>query len=132
MKTILDKINKAYEIQAKKVELGKHEVNLALVDDIEKDVLANGKSADLARPLIRNADDDLRKAYENLSNIKRRNEAIIKNTNSFKTKIKELGIEPTDQFQKNIIADLYVDKNIDSKLKAISTALTALKNTGEI
>jgi hypothetical protein len=36
MKTILDKINKADEIQAKKVELGKHEVELALTDDIAK------------------------------------------------------------------------------------------------
>lgn len=36
MKTILDKINKADEIQAKKVELGKHEVELALIDDFKK------------------------------------------------------------------------------------------------
>jgi len=36
MKTILDKINKADEIQASKVELGKHEVELAISDDIKK------------------------------------------------------------------------------------------------
>jgi ribosomal protein L20 len=36
MKTILDKINKADEIQAKKTELGKHEVELALIDDFKK------------------------------------------------------------------------------------------------
>ncbi len=35
MKTILDKINKADEIQAKKVELGTHEVELALIDDVQ-------------------------------------------------------------------------------------------------
>ena len=34
MKTILDKINKAYEIEASKVELGTHEVELGLVQDI--------------------------------------------------------------------------------------------------
>lgn len=34
MKNILDKINKADEIQAK-VELGKHEIELALVDDVQ-------------------------------------------------------------------------------------------------
>jgi hypothetical protein len=34
MKTILDKINKADEIQASKVELGKHEVELASLDMI--------------------------------------------------------------------------------------------------
>ena len=38
MKTILDKINKADEIQAKKVELGKHEVNLALISEISDSV----------------------------------------------------------------------------------------------
>lgn len=36
MKTILDKINKADEIQAKKVELGTHEVNLGYLQDIQK------------------------------------------------------------------------------------------------
>lgn len=36
MKNILDKINKADEIQANKVELGTHEVDLALIDDIQK------------------------------------------------------------------------------------------------
>ena len=35
MKNILDKINKADEIQANKVELGTHEVELALVDDVQ-------------------------------------------------------------------------------------------------
>jgi hypothetical protein len=126
----LEIINKLSDKEA--VKLDSQLVELALIDDIEKDVLANGKSSDLARPLIRTSADDLRKAYEHYSNIKKRNEAIIKNSSLFKSKIKELGIEPTDQFQKNIIADLYVDKNIDNKLKAISTALTTLKNTGEI
>lgn len=36
MKNILDKINRADEIQTNKVELGTHEVELALVDDIKK------------------------------------------------------------------------------------------------
>jgi hypothetical protein len=36
MKTILDKINKAYEIQANKTELGKHEVELAVADNLKK------------------------------------------------------------------------------------------------
>jgi hypothetical protein len=36
MKTILDKINKADEIQAKKVELGTHEVELGSIDNLNK------------------------------------------------------------------------------------------------
>jgi len=36
MKNILDKINKADEIQANKVELGKHEVELGVADNLKK------------------------------------------------------------------------------------------------
>jgi len=36
MKTILDKINRATEIQAKKTELAKHEVELGTIDDIKR------------------------------------------------------------------------------------------------
>ena len=36
MKNILDKINKADEIQANKVELGKHEVELGSVQELKK------------------------------------------------------------------------------------------------
>ena len=103
-------------------------VELSLVDDIKSDVSANGKSADIARPLILQASTSLSKAYENLLNIKKRNEVIIKNSEVFKSKLKELGIEPTDQFQKNIVANLFVDKNIDAKIKAILTATSSLKN----
>jgi hypothetical protein len=38
MKTILDKINKADEIQAKKVELGTHEIELGLTDDFKRNI----------------------------------------------------------------------------------------------
>ena len=37
MKTILDKINKAHEIEATKTELGTHEVNLASIKDMQAD-----------------------------------------------------------------------------------------------
>jgi hypothetical protein len=36
MKTILDKINKAHEIEANKTELGKHEVELGSIDNLNK------------------------------------------------------------------------------------------------
>jgi hypothetical protein len=121
LKTIYDKLGD-------KTELAKHEIELGLVDDIKSDVSANGKSADIARPLIIQASTSLSKAYENLLNIKRRNESILKNSDVFKSKLKELGIEPTDQIQKNIVANLYVDKNIDAKIKAVLTATASLKN----
>ena len=34
MKTILDKIKKAYELEATKTELGNHEVHVALLDEV--------------------------------------------------------------------------------------------------
>ena len=117
------------DITAKvETKLASQKVELGLVDDIKSDVSANGKSADIARPLILQASTSLSKAYENLLNIKKRNEVIIKNSEVFKSKLKELGIEPTDQFQKNIVANLFVDKNIDAKIKAILTATSSLKN----
>jgi hypothetical protein len=117
------------DITAKvEAKLASQKIELGLVDDIKSDVSANGKSADIARPLILQASTSLSKAYENLLNIKKRNEVIIKNSEVFKSKLKELGIEPTDQFQKNIVANLFVDKNIDAKIKAILTATSSLKN----
>jgi len=44
MKTILDKINKADEIQAKKTELGTHEVELANIQDLVRLVSEAEKS----------------------------------------------------------------------------------------
>ena len=44
MKNILDKINRADEIQANKVELGTHEVNLASIQDLEKLILSAQKN----------------------------------------------------------------------------------------
>jgi hypothetical protein len=63
MKTILDKINKAYEIEANKTELGKHEVNLALVDDIAS---MTAKAKQIATDLSRAVDtaSKLKKDYD--------------------------------------------------------------------
>jgi len=115
-----------------KVELASHKIELALLDTIESDVLANGKSKDAARQLIRDAFSNISKAFEQYSSVKNRQENIKKNSDKFKTSIKELGIEVTDQFQKNILADLYIDKEIDSSIKGLQSAITGLKTTGEV
>ena len=74
------------DITAKvEAKLASQKVELSLVDDIKSDVSANGKSADIARPLILQASTSLSKAYENLLNIKKRNEVIIKNSEVFKS-----------------------------------------------
>ena len=115
-----------------KTELASHKIELALLDSLESDVLANGKSKDIARQLIRDAFSNVAKAFEQYSNIKNRQENIKKNSDKFKNSIKELGIDVTDQFQKNILADLYIDKNIDNSVKALQSASSSLKITGEV
>ena len=115
-----------------KTELASQKVELALLDSLESDVLANGKSKDIARQLIRDAFSNVAKAFEQYSNIKNRQENIKKNSDKFKNSIKELGIDVTDQFQKNILADLYIDKNIDNSVKALQSASSSLKITGEV
>ena len=115
-----------------KTELASHKVELALLDNIESDVLANGKGKDSARQLIRDAYSNLAKAFQLYSNVKSRQENIKKNSDKFKATIKELGLEVTDQFQKNIIADLYIDKDIDNSIKSLQSAVNSLKGTGEV
>ena len=115
-----------------KTELKSTKVELALLDTLESDVLANGKSKDIARASIREAFSNLATAVQQYSNIKNRQENIKKNSDKFKTSIKELGIEVTDQFQKNILADLYIDKEVDNILKALQSASSSLKVSGEV
>ena len=86
MKNILDKINRADEIQANKVELGTHEVELATIKILEDDALRMKKGLDKLKALRL----EMRKTYL---------DAIDKaNTNwgDFKQKAKELGLDPND------------------------------------
>ena len=115
-----------------KTELGTHKLELALLDNIESDVLANGKAKDSARQLIRDAFSNIAKAADLYTNIEKRQQNIKSNGDRFKATIKELGLEVTDQFQKNIIADLYVDKNIGNSIKSLQSASSSLKVTGEV
>ena len=115
-----------------KTELGTHKVELALLDNIESDVLANGKAKDSARQLIRDAFSNIAKAADFYTNIEKRQQNIKSNGDRFKATIKELGLEVTDQFQKNIIADLYIDKNIGNSIKSLQSASSSLKVTGEV
>jgi hypothetical protein len=120
------------EVLFGKTELKSEKVELALLDTIESDVLANGKSKDIARASIREAFTNVATAVQQYSNVKNRQDNIKKNSDKFKTSIKELGIEVTDQFQKNILADLYIDKEVDNILKALQSASSSLKVSGEV
>jgi hypothetical protein len=77
MKTILDKINKADEIQASKVELGKHEVELGAIQDLEK--------------LIVNAQKDLDAFNKSSKELKTLAKTVVTSGDSFRTNTKAIG-----------------------------------------
>ena len=58
MKNILDKINKAHEVEATKTELGKHEIELTLVAELKKALNEFNK--------VNSLDDTLRTKYSQL------------------------------------------------------------------
>lgn len=96
MKNILDKINKADEIQAKKVELGKHEVELGVLDEIntlnsQGEKLRQGvnKFYSLQNQMIAYAKDERGKLMKLIGD----SEKLIKNAEN---KAKELGIDIND------------------------------------
>lgn len=86
MKTILDKINKADEIQAKKVELGTHEVELGLVQDI---LVEYKKGIDVFQQ-ARDFEDKVRTTYKQSLSFFNTAESII---NKIETNSRELGVE---------------------------------------
>jgi len=111
----------------------KEKVELAIYQDIESDVLANGKGEDKARPSIRNAFKDLASAIDVLERNVTRQARINKNSAKFKQEVDSLGISPNslDQFAKNVYNGLY-DKDYDSELKALRGAISSLKQSKEV
>jgi len=92
MKTILDKINKAYEIEANKTELSKHEVNLALADDVKKAyneaIAARKKAFDIMQKIKA----DTTTALKQLNDIKATNQKALPIFDKYEAAAKELGL----------------------------------------
>jgi len=103
MKTILDKINKAYEIEANKVELGKHEVELALIDEAKKIVNELTKqSEELGKETLAiiSAKERLSQKIDNL----RKNVTPAKKVvEDFNKQLKDLGITDTPTIINNLM-----------------------------
>lgn len=93
MKTILDKINKADEIQANKVELGKHEVELAIVDDIKKLQITANKSEDTALNELKKGISILENASKAYLNARDNANLVIKEIDKARGMSKQLGID---------------------------------------
>jgi hypothetical protein len=121
------------EKNVSKMLFSKEKVELAIYQDIESDVLANGKGEDKARPSIRNAFKDLASAIDVLERNVTRQARINKNSAKFKQEVDSLGISPNslDQFAKNVYNGLY-DKDYDSELKALRGAISSLKQSKEV
>lgn len=120
MKTILDKINKADEIQASKVELGKHEVELGAIDVwITAYKSAAGKISSIKSKIIA-ANDELGMAISTL-------ESLPSVGDKLTAQMKELGItqelknvESVNSSIKGLVKSLNpIYKNISNESKKI-------------
>lgn len=113
MKNILDKINKADEIQANKVELASHEVELGMLQDIEKEMsIANQgifKSIDLAKSALKPAQEALRL-----------NKELLVKLQNFTKQVKDLGIlSPQKEVENGIV-------QVKENIKLIEKLITNL------
>jgi hypothetical protein len=127
MKNILDKINRADEIQANKVELGTHEVNLAMVDDF---INESNQIIELSKKDIQKVLDALNTAkfqIEVLNEVPKRSVALLNKYKDLEVKAKELGVTLPNNLQ-NIIKQLQPLSKInvsklDGLIKSVVTEL---------
>jgi hypothetical protein len=120
MKNILDKINRADEIQANKTELGKHEVELALVEDVQNLYNAANKSykantdqlmsfASKMESSFQKTADEYKKALDKYSQLEKMS--------------KELGVQlPNDITKLKGLIEFGLKDSLDSKSNAVKIA----------
>ena len=132
MKNILDKINRADEIQAK-VELGTHQVNLALLDDVKlyakngaKEAVEFKKKKDAILKSVATLQDLLKNVVNNKDYGKR----LLGNAQKFKGQMdklsKELGVNLQGSELDKLLSDLFMyaedtQADIDQALNAVRT-----------
>lgn len=92
MKNILDKINRADEIQTNKVELGKHEVELATLQSIIKLDDAAFKLKDKSLAIVKKAKDALIDASNNTNNVISAFNKVISEVDAIEKQVKDLGL----------------------------------------
>ena len=124
MKNILDKINKAYEVEATK--LGTHEVELALIDDL-KQIVAKGKQVQgsmvKGQLEVKNiAQRTLQFAKEHLKNL----DNVSKLSNKMKTQADALGIDITKVAEYRSAFD-FLSSNPKAATEVIIKKLESLK-----
>jgi hypothetical protein len=127
MNNILNKINKAEEIQANKTELAKHEVQLGIVDDF---INESNQIIELSKKDIQKVLDALSSAkfqIEILNEVPKRSLALLNKYKNLEAKAKELGVTLPNNLQ-NIVKQLQPLSKInisklDGLIKSIVTEL---------
>lgn len=118
MKNILDKINRADEIQANKVELGTHEVELGIIQDLENLFINYNKESSAFEKIVIEIAGAIKEMQRKKvltdrfgSEIETKYKTLVKDTNN-------LGLEVPNQILKNYQTFVNVKKfNSDSFLK---------------
>ena len=133
MKTILDKINKAYEIEANKTELGTHQVHLALLDELKvyakngaKDAVDYKKRKDA---ILKNV-AALQEVVKIVALNKDYGKKALSTAQKYKAQMdklsKELGINLVGSEPDKLLSDLFmyaedIQGDIDDALNAVRT-----------
>lgn len=115
MKTILDKINKAYEFEANKTELAKHEVELALIDEFNNEASIVTKAVDAGNTLVKQASQTLKDAATKYQQAIGNNSKAIQLGQKIINDAKELGITPPNTLIGTI-------KMLETRLKDLQAA----------
>ena len=126
MKNILDKINKADEIQANKVELGTHEVQLGVIDEAKKgmDMVLKAYNNPLWNTLKRlpsEVGDTLAGIKDELQNAAKGQQMAIENARKAATMSKELGVELPKDIQK-----IFDNNDYDDMLQSYENEINKL------
>ena len=133
MKNILDKINKAHEVEATKVELGKHEVQLALLDELKVYAKNTAKyAADYKKKseAIKKNVSTLQELLKDVSVNKDYGKKVLANAQKYKAQMdklsKELGINLQGSEPDKLLSEVFMlgedaQGNIDDALNAVRT-----------
>ena len=121
------------ELIKEKTELKAEKIELSIADDVLSDVSANGKSRSKYRKLIRQVKNDLAAAFEQLENIKKRDERIIKDSKKFKKQADELGVAKQLKPPYSYVYDgSYVDSQLENDMQANKQALKSVLKSSEV
>jgi len=133
MKNILDKINKAYELEANKTELGTHQVHLALLDELKVYAKNTAKyAADYKKKsqAIKKNVATLQELLKDVSVNKDYGKKVLANAQKYKAQMdklsKELGINLQGSEPDKLLSEVFMlgedtQGDIDDALSAVRT-----------